>query len=127
MPKAGGRDRCGRRARRDDSISKCRSWFVRMNHEKLRELAKELGRPISTLVALSPTNDPFLITPARETYARWAADIWHGLGIQVGFHKRRIHYRVISQDTPISCPDGRPFENTFNHWSTLCHGLRDAY
>jgi hypothetical protein len=97
-----------------------------VNYEEIKELSKELGRPAATLIALAKDNDPFFIMPGREADAKWAADVWRRFEIQIGYHKRRIHYRLVSQAAPIIMPNGEPYENTLDCWKTLSLGLRDA-
>jgi len=58
----------------------------------IKTLAEELGRPVSTLYALSANNDPFYIAPARAKAAAWFAEEWRRLKIATGWHYRRIHY-----------------------------------
>jgi hypothetical protein len=97
-----------------------------MDYAKLKQLAETLNRPVQTLIALARNNDPFLILPGREVNAKWAADLWHSSGIKIGFHKRRIHYRLVSLDPPPTMPNGQPYENTTNCFSMLTQALRDA-
>jgi hypothetical protein len=50
---------------------------VTYDYAGLKRLATYLSRPVSTLVALAAVNDPFYISPARQTLADWFADeIW---------------------------------------------------
>lgn len=97
-----------------------------MNYRGIKDLAKDLDRPAATLIALAKDNDPFFIMPGREADAIWAADVWRRYEIPIGYHKRRIHYRLISQTTPIIMANGEPYENTLECYKTLCLGLRDA-
>src|SRR5262245_8515099 len=98
-----------------------------INYESLGAAARELGRPLSTLYALSPANDPFMAgLPARQAAAEWFAEIWDRLEIRPGAHLRRIHYRVISQDLPVPLPNGEPYINTSQCWNLLCSSSRDA-
>ena len=55
-----------------------------LRHGAIKALAKELDRPERTLIALAPHNDPFSITPARVTGAKWLAQIWKHLAIGAG-------------------------------------------
>jgi hypothetical protein len=96
------------------------------DYNGLKALGKQLGRPVSTLFALSPGNDPFYVTPARKAAAEWFADQWHRLNIPVNWHYRRIHYVLVSQDTPILMLDSVPYENTLECWGSLCEAARDA-
>ena len=65
-----------------------------ITYDDVKTLAAELGRPASTLIALSPGNDPFYCGPARQALARWFADeIWPLLDPEAdSVHVRRLHY-----------------------------------
>jgi hypothetical protein len=76
----------------------------------LQHLAEELGRPIKTLKVLNL--DPFYIEPARRAEGEWFGDIWQRFNIKPGAHIRRIHYFLVSQETPITTPNGDPYLNT---------------
>src|SRR5262249_59368554 len=58
--------------------------------------------------------------------AEWFAEVWTRVGGERGFHLRRLHYRVMSQDPPILMPDGSPYINTTRCAATLYDGGRDA-
>jgi hypothetical protein len=96
------------------------------DYEGLKALAKELNRPASTLIALAAVNDPFYIGLARQRNAEWFAAIWNRFGLGSGIHVRRIHYRIISQSSPVQMPDGTPFENTKGCAQVLGDASRDA-
>jgi len=97
------------------------------SHEDLKALAEELGRPLYTLHVLDAHTDPFLAgTPSRLRDAEWFAEVWTRVGGERGFHLRRLHYRVMSQDPPILMPDGSPYINTTRCAATLYDGGRDA-
>jgi len=83
-----------------------------IDYERICELARELRRPQSTLIALSPQNDPFYMIPSRRRDAEWFAKLWHTHGFGADTHTRRVHYRLVSQPTPVLLPDGTPYENT---------------
>lgn len=98
-----------------------------MDYESIREEAKDSGRRISEMLALTVSSDPFYARmPSRVRDAEWFADVWQLLGEPVGAHLRRIHYQVISQPTPILRPDGSPYENTEECWMLLNSGSRNA-
>src|SRR5215472_6323261 len=88
----------------------------------LKALAEKLGRPVSTLYALAPCNDPFYIGPARVKAAEWFASQWDRLNIPPGWHYRRSHYIFISQDgkAPVLMLNGTPYQNTLKCWDALC-------
>jgi len=94
----------------------------------IKALAAELNRPVETLLALHRTNDPFYAgeAPHRRKAAEWFMHLWHELSIPAGSHVRRIHYRLVSQPTPILCPDRRPYENTDRCSHILFNAARDA-
>jgi hypothetical protein len=47
------------------------------NYEALKTLAENLGRPLSTLIALASQNDPFYAGVAnRRANAEWFGEIW---------------------------------------------------
>jgi hypothetical protein len=79
----------------------------------LKDLAKRLRRPATTLVALASQNDPFYADmPSRRAMAEWFAGLWERFELQRGIHLRAIHYKLISQRTPITFPNGTAYENT---------------
>jgi hypothetical protein len=77
-----------------------------IDYSGIKALAAELGRRVDSLVVLARHNDPFFIGPAREAAAAWFAGEWHRLGIRTGWHYRRIHYLLVSQDPPVPMVDG---------------------
>jgi hypothetical protein len=96
---------------------------------QLKRIAHELHRPVTTLYALSASNDPFITadSPNRRAAAEWfARRAWRALRIEPGAHIRRVFYRVISQDWPLAMPNGQPFLNTDDCWNWLCNAARDA-
>jgi hypothetical protein len=89
-----------------------------INHARLKELSKELRRPLSTLTVTR--RDPFAAgMPERKAKAEWFAGVWRTLHLRVGAHIRRVHYRVISVPIPILMPSGAPFLNTEPCWEFL--------
>jgi hypothetical protein len=94
----------------------------------LKALAKEHDRPIQTLIALAHTNDPFAIFESayRRRDAEWFAALWRDLALPLGIHSRRIHYRLVSQPSPVLRSDGRVYENTRNCAQELDQAVRDA-
>jgi hypothetical protein len=100
------------------------SRFLR--YDEIKQLAAELGRPASTLIALAPANDPFAITPTRRDGAKWFARIWKRFNFRPGTHLRRVHYKLISQDKPLTLPDGTAYENTEEAWKALGRTSNDA-
>jgi hypothetical protein len=100
--------------------------IISLDYDGIKALAIELGRPATTLHVLSHQNDPFYITPGRRADAEWFADLWQQFGFGDGTHLRRIHYRIISQKTPVLMPDGSAYENTRGCSSALGEAARDA-
>src|ERR1700736_3004691 len=87
------------------------------------DLSKALGRPIETLLALAPNNDPFYFQPNRIAAAQWFADLFARTGL-TSAHYRRVHYVLVS--TQPKMPDGKLYENTKECWAMLCTAARDA-
>lgn len=97
--------------------------------DDLKRLGEELGRPAKTLFALSADNDPFYIGEtegARLDDARWFAALFKKYKFEDGVHLRRIHYRLVSQRTPVKKRDGTDYENTLNCWKDLSTASKDA-
>jgi hypothetical protein len=90
-------------------------------------LAEALGRPVKTLLALAPNNDPFFAgRGARREGAEWFAELWNRFGFGPGTHIRRVHYILVSQGEPIIWIDGTAYQNTDNCWYNLKTSSRDA-
>jgi hypothetical protein len=93
----------------------------------LKALAKRLRRPVDSLLAQSSSTDPYSAgVPYRRVPAEWFAKLYHALKVRPGSHVRRILYLVVSQQSPVSLPNGEPFENTEKNWGSLCNMARDA-
>jgi hypothetical protein len=88
------------------------------DYDSLKALAKDIGEPITNLLALSPNNDPFYDSAGRRRHAEWFAAIWADHGA-AGTHLRRLHYQLISTTT-LTRPDGRRYQNTETDWQLLC-------
>jgi len=79
-----------------------------MDYEALKLLAKEMKRPVKSLLAESPQVDPFYCgMPAQVEKAQWFADLWNTFGYTKGVHLRRMHYQIISQDPPVKMVKGK--------------------
>jgi hypothetical protein len=86
----------------------------------LKILAKQTGKRVTDLIALSRNHDPFYVgTPAHIACAKWFAELWQRFGFINGIHLRRVHYRIISQEEPILLPNGNRYENTESCWGFL--------
>jgi len=93
-----------------------------MNRPKkyLEDLKRLHGMSLGELLVLAPQNDPFNTGSATQLeQARWFADLWRRFGFASGVHLRRVHYRLISQETPIRMHNGKPYENTEKCWGYL--------
>ncbi len=91
-------------------------------------LARAAGVSQSDLLALAPQNDPFALhQKSRRRNAEWFADLFDRFAFEHGVHIRRVHYRVISQESPILRPDnGKAYLNTTSDWALLVNASRDA-
>jgi hypothetical protein len=90
-----------------------------LDYEAIKAMARGIGRPITDLLALTPSNDPFYAgIGARRRNAEWFAAIWADHGV-AGSHLRRLHYRLVSSTVPICKPDGSAYQNTEADWSYL--------
>jgi hypothetical protein len=100
-------------------------WLVtpdapQTGYERIKALKQELHRNIKDLLALAPINDPFYAgSPASREKAEWFLALWEQFGFTRGVHLRRIHYRIVSVDTPILKADGLPYQNTEACWDYL--------
>jgi hypothetical protein len=73
-----------------------------IDYDFIRALSKRLGRPMTTLLALSDDNDPLFATrDSRRRAAEWFADLYKRLRFGAGVHIRRVHYKLLSQEAPI--------------------------
>jgi hypothetical protein len=98
-----------------------------MNYEAIKALAKQKGCPITDLIVLAPNNDPFYVgTPGDLKKGEWFADLWRDFRLQWGAHIRRVHYKIISQESPVPMPNGLPYENTETCWDFLSQASKMA-
>jgi hypothetical protein len=96
-----------------------------IDYARLKELSKELRRPMGTLIVTR--RDPFAAgTTGRKANAEWFAGVWRTMHLRIGAHIRRVHYRLISQPIPILMPSGVPFLNTERCWEFLIDASLDA-
>src|SRR3954447_7372661 len=97
------------------------------NRADLFELAALLRRKVDTLFTLGHVNDPWMAGVGyRSKAANWVADIFARFGIRSRIHVRQVFYRLVSQETPILQPDGKPFVNHVDNFNKLCDAIRDA-
>lgn len=96
-------------------------------YAELKALTERGRRSIRDLLALSPQHDPWAVDlPGRRRDAEWFAELWAVYGVQ-GDHLRRVHYRLVSQATPLLLPDGvTPYTNTEACWATLGEASKGA-
>lgn len=96
----------------------------------IRQIARETGLKLNKIIALAASNDPFNAcqTPATKRDAEWFSHWFTELGFHGsnGIHLRRIHYKIISQETPVLMPNGEPYQNTENCWKFLTHSAKQA-
>jgi hypothetical protein len=91
-----------------------------MNYGRIKQLAKASGRQVKDFIVLAPQNDPFYVgTPGDMELGQWFAALWQAFGYGSNVHIRRVHYQIISQNPPVSLPNGLPYENTENCWNVL--------
>jgi hypothetical protein len=93
------------------------------------QLKREKGqrRNIPDLLALADNNDPFYSgSPATRKQAEWFAQLWQQFSFASGVHLRRIHYRIVSVETPILKFDGTPYQNTVEDWGELSQAGKHA-
>lgn len=98
------------------------------DYATIKAMAVALGRPASTLYALSDTCDPFFIPPAREAAAEWFSEVWKALDPPNGVHLRRLHYSIVSlpEDRRPRKLDGTLYQNTEKDWRLLNAASVDA-
>jgi hypothetical protein len=95
-------------------------------HDDLKELARELRRPLRTLHALSAGNDPLMVNqPFRVKAAEWFKELYDRLEMREGMHIRQIFYLLVSQPNLLRL-NGKRFENTVEVSSNLIDMVRDA-
>jgi hypothetical protein len=56
---------------------------------------------------LSRQHDPVFVGETRSALARWIAGIFERFGITSPVHRRAVHYRTVSQPTPLLLPNDR--------------------
>jgi hypothetical protein len=92
----------------------------------IKQAAKEMGCSVKDLIALASGNDPFYLPQGREENGGWFAKQLETFGVQGEFHDRRIHYLLVTQETPVKRPDGGDYENTEKCWDLLSAAGRDT-
>jgi hypothetical protein len=93
-----------------------------MDYSTIKQLAKERGVKVTDLIALAPQNDPFYCgQEAQQQAARWFADLWERFGYREGVHIRRIHYQIVSQQPPVTKPNGKLFDSTRDYETQLAY------
>lgn len=100
---------------------------MKITYDVIKSLAKEQRIPITDLIALAPQNDPFYTgTPRDLSLGQWFADLWKEFGYSRGVHIRRMHYQLVSQNPPVTFPNGVPYENTEQCWNELTNAAKAA-
>src|SRR5215831_268570 len=90
-----------------------------LDYDGIKALARNVGRPVKDLVALSRNSDPFFITDSRRKAAEWFAMVWREHG-GPGSYLRRIHYRISTgEGIRVLLPGGRQYQNTKSDWQEL--------
>ena len=98
-----------------------------LNYEGIKALASQLGRPVTSLLSLTPANDPFSVgRDNRRQTAEWFATLWNEHKFPAGVHVRRIHYVLVSRGGQVLKRNGKPYLNTENDWKLLTRASRDA-
>ena len=100
--------------------------FPLIDYQIICDLAAACGRSRESLIALNKTVDPFFLIKSRQRDAEWFAALYHEHGFGRGIHVRRIHYRLVSQESPIRMPNGRDYLNTVSCWGILCGAALSA-
>jgi hypothetical protein len=96
-------------------------------HADLKELAKAMRRRLDTLYTLGGTNDPWMADQDyRSKHAYWIADLFQQLELPAKVHDRQIHYKLVSQKTPVLQVDGTPYLNDPDCYNRLCDAIKDA-
>ena len=98
---------------------------ARFDYEGLHELAMALRRPVSTLLALASTNDPFYAGMPSRRRAEWVVGLWKKFGVKTRQPSPRIHYLLVVRAT-VRKPDGTPYENTLDDWQFLIRAAGSA-
>ena len=93
----------------------------------LIELAKTLRRRLDTLYTLGSSNDPLMVDQDyRSKHAYWIAELFQRMELPRRIHVRQIHYKLVSQKTPVLQVDGTPYINNSDCFNRLCDSIRDA-
>ena len=93
-----------------------------IDYDDIKQMAVDEGRPIKTLIALAPANDPFYAgCPAPKAQGEWFAALYNRFMSGVArFHIRRIHYLLISQPRgTVLNIKGEPYENIESDYNDL--------
>lgn len=91
-----------------------------MDYNAIKQLAKEQGVSVNSLIVLAPANDPFYTGSAGQVAkARWFMALVDQFGHDENgkCHLRRLHYRAFSLSIPKV--SGDVYENTKTDWNYL--------
>jgi acyl carrier protein phosphodiesterase len=101
--------------------------LTKITHEYLNAMARGRNVRVATLFALAESNDPFYARrDSRRKSAEWFGSQYEAHRFAPGVHVRRIHYRLISQETPVLDWNGAPYLNTDKCWNALLGAAKDA-
>lgn len=93
----------------------------------LMELAKRLRRKLDTLYTLGNPNDPWMADVGyRSKPAHWIAKLFREMNLPRRVHVRQVHYKLVSQETPVPRADGSDYVNSTDCFNHLCDAIRDA-
>jgi hypothetical protein len=111
---------------RDRASSKPETRDGLIGYDEINRLAKERGKTVSDLIALTSHNDPFYAEQAgRVVAAKWFAEQYEREKFKAGVHVRRIHYRLVSRESQKDWL-GRNYLNTTSCWQALLAASKDA-
>ena len=96
------------------------------DYASIKQLAKQLKRPVTSLIALASANDPFYQSaPRQRALAEWFANIYYTQRWdRFRNHIRRCHYQIVSLD--LFLPSGKKYENSHDCWRTLLMASKAA-
>lgn len=98
-----------------------------MSYQSLKALKKELRCNIPDLIVLAKDNDPFyMASKGQMIWAEWFTEIWERFGFGQGTHLRRVHYRIVNLDPPLTKPNGEQYKNENKDWAALLKASKTA-
>lgn len=99
-----------------------------IGYNEIQQIQQQYGiKSVKELLALDPKNDPFYSGSKGDCQkAEWFTSLWHQFNFVSGVHLRRMHYRIVSQEIPVTMPTGEPYQNTQKCWGYLCESGKHA-